>query len=337
MKLYGDKSFDSVHRNRSGVRRRARADATRSTCSRFPSRRDRRNEGSCGDGQYPEPWRSICGGPPVQGGRMRVERRFRRPGPTGTPSRRAWSGIALACRVISAARVARAPLSDLSATAGSARSRRTVAACPPRGHSSQADPVQFDRRRLRFSHQESAPARRVRSAPAGQAAASRWRRRSRLLGAGAATRHVAPPVQFDRRRLCARTNRSTHGRRGLPPGEPGADHRRPSRATRTRQFPACRGRNRVRRDVGPASGAARAAGRVRSGLSRHMLSSRHRRRPARRDAHRKPGTRPVRTAPGPGPPSGWATEPGAVRPSAAQAPGRKTARTHPSSLSLNIR
>src|SRR3954454_7828243 len=47
---------------------------------------------------------------------------------------------------------------------------------------------------VRFSHQESAPARRVRSAPLVRAATSRWRRRSRLLGAGPATRHLAPPL-----------------------------------------------------------------------------------------------------------------------------------------------
>src|SRR5947209_14702344 len=47
-------------------------------------------------------------------------------------------------------------------------------------------------RQLPTLHQQSAPARRVRSAPLVKAEASRWQLRLRLLGAGAAsgTRHL---------------------------------------------------------------------------------------------------------------------------------------------------
>src|SRR4051812_49981109 len=47
---------------------------------------------------------------------------------------------------------------------------------------------------MRFSHQQSAPARRVRWASLVKAEASRWQLRLRLLGAGPATWHSAPPL-----------------------------------------------------------------------------------------------------------------------------------------------
>src|SRR3954454_15420778 len=62
-----------------------------------------------------------------------------------------------------------------------------ITCCPRTADSSEKNS-------LRFSHQQSAPARRVRSAPLVRAAVSRWRLRSRLLGAGPATGYLTPPL-----------------------------------------------------------------------------------------------------------------------------------------------